>query len=338
MNDHEIYRRIAEELSNNTTEPGAWTRAFAEAGGSPEKTKAFYIQLRFATLKAETPDAPLEIAATPTPAPAPAVATSAELIRLRRELADKLAATGKASFYSFFGLSPMASDGEVTAAIARHETRIKEGLTGETPEFRYARDGLRPPFEREKYDRRLAENLAALETRRGAPHDTAPELAFDSGFMAWWASRKTTVLVGVAAIVVLGYLTLDFVKTNNAHANAKGELTIKGESARSGGEIERERVHNQRIAIEGGISTADKAIDHAAELQQRELSIRERAEDRQRLEMEYRAAQQQQLIDTRQSELARRSEDARAARERQYWACMKLMSNRVSGQCEHYRR
>lgn len=341
MNDQEIYRQISQELARNETDPAAWTQAFAEAGGEADKTRASYIKLRFAVLKSPTPN-PADAAPANRP---PTVAASSELTRLRAGVADRLAVSGKASFYRFFGLSPTADDGEVADAISAHQGRISAGQIKDSPEFRYAREALQNPAEREKYDRRLFEQLTALEMAPNRLSGHSLEVAPESGFMDWWLSRKTTFLAGVASVVVLGYLGLSYFGLHGATSIRKDEVAIQRDVARSSGENQRDRVQNERIAIEGGLAVADKALERSSELRHRALAIDERAEDRRRQELEYRASTEAQVIEMRRQEQERRfamaqerQNNAKADGERQYWACMKLMSNRASGQCEHYRR
>jgi hypothetical protein len=53
MNDEAFYNQVAEEIQANKTSPGLWTKAFAQAGGNTERTRAVYIKLRVAQLASE---------------------------------------------------------------------------------------------------------------------------------------------------------------------------------------------------------------------------------------------------------------------------------------------
>lgn len=53
MNDEAFYSQVAEEIQAKKMSPGLWTKAFAQAGGDTERTRAVYIKLRVAQLVSE---------------------------------------------------------------------------------------------------------------------------------------------------------------------------------------------------------------------------------------------------------------------------------------------
>ena len=53
MLEEEIYRLIAEEIETGSINKGLWTKAFSEADGEDNKTKALYIKYRFDQLCGE---------------------------------------------------------------------------------------------------------------------------------------------------------------------------------------------------------------------------------------------------------------------------------------------
>ena len=51
MNEEEIYELISEEIESSSRKKGIWTKAFSEAEGDENKTKALYIKYRFDQIK-----------------------------------------------------------------------------------------------------------------------------------------------------------------------------------------------------------------------------------------------------------------------------------------------
>ncbi|HLA35883.1 MAG TPA: hypothetical protein VJ001_13555, partial [Rhodocyclaceae bacterium] len=183
----DFFAQIAREMEAGTMDAGLWTRAFAESDGNESKAKALYIKLRHAQLRA---------------AAAPSVATStlqppSDLERLRKELRQKLATTGKLSFYGNLSLYADCSDAEIAAIVDRLQ---QQEAAGEklAPELKYAIEALGTPAAREQYDRRLLGILSQPTAPRPAPAAYAPPVEAD-GAAAWWSAQKTTAVVAIAA-------------------------------------------------------------------------------------------------------------------------------------------
>lgn len=141
MQVDDYYRQVAEEIDSGTQDRAIWAWALAESGGDADKTKALYIRRRVAAVMA---------AAQPA-APPP----DSELQRLRGELRRQLALQRKESFYSVLGVPADSSDAEVAEAIGC----ITAAGTPLDAGTRYAVEALGDAAARERFDRRLLEQL-----------------------------------------------------------------------------------------------------------------------------------------------------------------------------------
>lgn len=317
MTDEEIYKQIAREMSYNMTDPAVWTRAFAESEGDNDKAKAIYIRLRHAALK-ENP--PVSNAAPTTASLAVAVPVDDELLTMRRELAVRLAGVRRANCYGLLGLRATASDADVQAAAER-------AAAAERPDLRYAIETLTDPLAREGYDRRLLRELAAEDE----VHDAQPTGA--GAVTTIWASRKMSVIVGVASLVAIGYLALGFTREKTVQGAVGDSVAIQRETAESAAEIERRRVDNERMVAERAVALAERAAS-----QREAAETRQRAYQEDRNFMAAQRAEADRLVRERreQSQLERsqrdqqRQEEMAAERKRRYWSCMNSSLDRAS--------
>lgn len=323
MSDETFYRVIADELESNNMDKVLWTQAFANAEGDPDKTKANYIRLRYLALKKSAPSvSPLLTQGSQRELP-PVIGG---LARLRAELSEKLRIQGKSSLYTTLNLTPSADDSVVSSALAAFDSKIQNGSITASAEFKYAKETLGNPALREQYDRKLMEAL--IEGGRAQVVQPSYEPAtyeYEGGFMSWWGSGKTTVIMGVLSVALLGYLALGFIKARGAHEVQKDAMSVQHEAVGVVGEIESSRVMNEKLRIEA-----------EANLRNRSLSIQEMNADRQRQEMENRLYMQRQeqerrsvLEQERLKVQQQQNEDRRAQRERQYYACMNTQLNNV---------
>ena len=56
MNEEEIYELVSQEIDEEKTKKGLWTKAFSKSDGDENKTKALYIKYRFDQIKSSQPD------------------------------------------------------------------------------------------------------------------------------------------------------------------------------------------------------------------------------------------------------------------------------------------
>lgn len=351
MGDEDLYRTIAAELSSGRTDPVLWTKALADADGDQDRTKAHYIRLRFAALRR----AQEELARTSESSCAEHVA--GELAFMRREL-DAACRGGKLhSFYQLIGISPLASDGEVTQAIAAYQAKVDDGTATASPEFKYAREMLGSAAAREAYDRKLHANLHERTGQSTAPTTTALGDALPADTMrSWMSSRKLTFLVGLLAFLSVGYLLKGVSRDVNEQAILKERVATEQEIVRAARESALQQAEISRLAIEKRDAMMERAFGRADQEQRDTQLFLEREADRRRQEYAERERRQQQRLELqreRQKELAaRRQEQARqeadwaaqqeAERQRRYWACMNAELDRTDSaaayqRCANYR-
>lgn len=331
MSDKEIYQVIADELKNNSIDPALWTQAKEAAGGDPDKTEAGYIRLRFLDIVKSKSPAPRVISPTITPAaPKPAIRDD-ELSRIRAELAKKLAAQQKHSLYSTLKLQPDASDTVIAAAIDDLETGSPAGNGVNLAEFNYAKNTLRDPDLRAQYDRQLLESISYQGAR---PYRSVAEPAYEG---SWWESRKTSVIIGVLSVVLLGYLGLGYLQNHNSTKLQKEAIESQKEATQTSADIEKMRT-------QADIKYKNDALRAQEDRQNQELALRARATD-QILEQQRRSQENQRLAEEQRQKIQQEQvENQRINREKQYWACMnQQMSQRdansfdASARCSMYR-
>lgn len=314
MSDKEIYQVIADELKTKNVDAALWIQAKETAGGDIDKTEATYIRLRF-----------LDMLKSSCQPPKPAVPTNNaisttgvevkpkvdELARMRTELAKKLLSQGKHSLYSILKLQPDASDAVIATAISDLESRNLDGSGINPAEFKYAKGTLSNPNLREQYDRQLFGSVANIAT---SPYRSYAYEETDSG-SSWWESGKTSTIIGVLLLVLVGYLGLDYLKERN-----KKEIqTVAVESQK---EVMQTISDTTQMRTQAELDLRAEALRLAAERQSQEMDYRNRTAERnyeqQRLAQE-RQLQYEQQRKQSQQELA---ESLRVRKEKQYWACM----------------
>jgi hypothetical protein len=365
MADEKFYSLIADELEHKKTDRVLWTRALGESGGDLDKTSAVYIRLRLADLKkkaaAEAPALALEPAVAASPAPSLSdPPPSNALLRLRSELAEALRDNGKSSFYSLLQITPLATDAEVAAAIARYEDKVEAGLATATPEFKYAKDSLGTARAREAYDRRLFASTTAdagpLSRPAGRGSYEPVVTGSDSLLLHIWESRKATVIVGALSLCIVGYMLLGFYKEREASAMRKKEIEAQILQTQKNAENDAIRAEAEKALANGVVTHAGTAIDRTTQMGNRALELQRDAENRRRFESEQQAianaqrlemqreAQERQLAmqEQRTRESKRQMDDRRAEREKRYWACMNTALDRNSettanARCAGYR-
>ena len=360
MSDEKFYLLIADELEQAKTDRVLWTRAMGESGGDSDKTKACYIRLRLAALKAAESSAAPDLQLVDQASPISATAKSADnrLLILRGELAEELQLSKTSSFYSVLGIAPEATDAAIAAAISSYEAKVDSGAAPSSPEFKYAKDTLGNARARETYDRRLfarltAESTPASRNRSGSQERNAES---DSVSLTLWETRKTSVIVGTLAVVLIGYLVLGFYKEREASAARKKAIDAQVIETNKAAEIAATRAESERALVDGVVKNSGTQINSAAQLGNRSLDIQQDAENRRRQELEYRANAGSQILDMQrqqqdrqqaireqqQRESRQRTEDDRIARDKRYWACMNAALDRMDSatagaRCSGYR-
>jgi hypothetical protein len=290
MSDKNFYSLIADELENDNTDRALWTRALGESGGDPDKTKACYVRLRLAELK-EAESAAGQHAHRATAVGGDASVADNGLMSLRGKLAEALDTSKISSFYSVLGLTPQATDAAVAAAISTMEARIDSGTASSTPEFKYAKETLGNARARETYDRRLFERFTnSVSPEQGIFSNNHDQRAASANaLLTIWETRKTSVIVGVLALVVIGYMVLGFYKEREASAARKKALDVQILQTNKAAEIAATRAETERTLVEGALQGDEQRIRAQEQVANRVVSIQESAESRQSRELELRA-------------------------------------------------
>lgn len=274
--DH--YRRVAGEIEAGNQQPAIWARALAESGGDADKTKALYIRRRVAAMMTATQHA----------APSPDL----ELQRLRSELRRQLALQQKPSFYAVLGVPADSSDTEIGEAIGR----VTAGGAQLDPEIRYAVETLGNAAMRERFDRRLLDQLLN--------RNTPATLALPAPRSATGAhpGGGLKMLAGVALVLGLGYLALGYSRERSEREMRLKETELRREEVQRQAEIASRVVDNQKAAIEAATEAREQA----------RLEARMR-DDKYRLDQAYRQEQQLALAEQRrqQAEQSRLQTEAR---------------------------
>lgn len=354
--DNDLYKSIADELSSKTMDSALWTRAFSEAEGDLDKSKAIYIRLRFAALKKSAP------ASTSTQTTI-GDGSPSDIKDLRYRIHAKLAVNKRATLYQSLGLQASCSDSDIAARVHAIASEAIDAGISVKPEVKYAMDILRDPSTREQYDRKLWDDVSGgFSTSRPVAASSTSQSNFEddssSLFMGWWSSKKVSVIIGVASVVVVGYLARDVFSIRKSHEVQKEIVKVQREAVNAAGAADIGRVDNQRFAIEEQARIQNMAIDRSAELINRSLSIEEERERRERAALEYRADAQSRALDIvkheqenrvrlqreRMENTERMQAARKAERESKYWACMnaamdryKNDSARASQSCSAYR-
>jgi len=329
MSDDDLYTIIANELKLNRTNTAIWTRAFAESAGDPEKTKAIYIRYRFLSLKSK--NQPTRPASAAGSAFVPQNSSS-ELGILRGQLAEALRNSNSSSFYSTLGLTPEVNETDLRPAISNYESQVASGAASTSPEFRYAKETLSDPKTREAYDRRLLVKLSQGAT--GTVVQSSPvgsEIESDSVFISWWNSRKTSVIVGVASLVAVGYLSLNFQKQRSEEEFRKKQVEVQQAASNASALNESQRINNQRVAIEVIGSARQNETDYRAIAESQRITMQRERESRELAMREERAKAEQ-----------KREEDRKAEKHRRYWECMNkaldtMKTGNADARCAAYR-
>ncbi|MCB1900244.1 MAG: hypothetical protein KDH16_13185 [Rhodocyclaceae bacterium] len=318
MDEKELYKTIARELDANRMDPARWTQAFAEAEGDREKARAIYIRLRHADLAPRTSSAQ-----TPSEADG--------LRSLRARLATALHATGRDSLYRKIGLQPTATDDSIAETIRSH----KESGTPMDAELRYAVDTLGDAAERARYDRSLAASvLGGAADTPDSDGDGLQEIRDETpynAFLAWWATRKVTVLVGAAVVALLGFVALPYYQTQTV-AGIVDQATAMEETRRERQEQWKVQEAERREAQRAAAQKRQAAYDARRERQEQDQLLRRFDQDnrsnayaQRREAQQARAEAQRERYERQQRQRLAAQEarqaDARAAQEAAYWSC-----------------
>lgn len=201
--------------------------------------------------------------------PAPAAAfprtSAAELNELREELHRLQRMTGKATLYRNIKLDPRCSDAEVFSALKRFKIANAAGERL-SPNVRYAIEVLGTPATRERYDRKLVGMLSnqISDTEVGAEQ-------FPIESRSWF--NAAFFFVGVALLLPLDH---DHGPFGPSHMKKITSL------------------------IQGAVNKRTPAIDYAAEIEKRDLTIKMLTDAREREQLQLRQVEieaQQKLAD-----------------------------------------
>ena len=333
MNDDQIYKIISDELSSDNTDSAAWTRAFASANGNPDLAKAHYIKARFAQLKKSISQS--QIAKPETNNGCTNEQNDIENLRFR--IQARLAIQKKATFYDSLGLLPTCAEQDLITKINEITSSALNNSQPLKPEIKFAISNLQDGVSREQYDRKLWADLQApprLPKQPPVEHDSIQRA--DSLFLDWWETKKTSFVVVAIALLMFGYLGKDFFTIKSDKDVKKDVVKVQSEAVRAAKDIEMGKVDNQRYAIQEGAQITNKVIDRSAEIENRRINIQETVEQRRGKELEYRANAGSEILDMQRKEQENRyklereknerqermDNEARANRDRQYWACM----------------
>lgn len=297
MVDKNFYSLIADELESGKTDRALWTRALGESGGDPEKTKACYVRLRLVELK-EAGSFAVQHTHHPKNGGDDANEAGNGLVVLRSKLAEALDASKISSFYSVLGLTPQATDAAVATAISAIETRINSGASPSTPEFKYAKEALNNARAREAYDRRLYERfIQSVSPERTVSTNSHDQRAVAANtVLTLWETRKASVIIGVAALLAVGYMVLGFYKEREASATRKKALDVQVLQTNKAAEIATARVETERTLVEGALQNDEQRIRGQDQVANRVVSIQESAESRQSRELEHRANTDSEIL------------------------------------------
>lgn len=313
MSDKDYYQIISDELTSKRTDAAIWTQAIAIAEGDPAKTQAAYIRLRLIDLKksASAPTiSPLDIKKPVIESKSP----EGGLTGIRSELAKKLQAIGKASLYTTLSLHADASDAVVASAIADYEARAKAGSVATSAEFKYAKETLSNPKLREQYDRKLMESIS------GGGNGQLRSYAYEPADMeySWWESRKTSIIIGVLSLTLLGYLALGFFKERGSHEIQKDAIEISRDAIHANADINLQKtqaeidLNNQNMEYRNRV---------AEQMQQQQYLQQNRLQEMQNMQIERQRLQQEQ-VEKMKAQQQQQAENMQAQRDQRYWACL----------------
>lgn len=346
MNEKDLYARIADEIGTNTMDPALWTQAFAEADGHNDRAKAIYIRLRRAELlpatglSANEPDRTL------------ATADHDPMQKLRSELGAALERSRRGSLYRTLKLAPTCADHEIAAAIEA----IRGERVGPDAEVRYAVEVLGDPQARADYDRRLAAEFGIPAGRFEEPSfdgELADDDAPSSVFMQWWATRKVTLLVVTASLVLLGYMLNAFYLTSSLREQQIEQASLQKSQLEHNVDLARQREERARLAEQRRAEYATESANQRAQRLQ-EQAFRSAQNEVRQQQYAYQALQERERREKerllaaernrqRQAEYEAQQARQRADREAAYWACFNDAMDRrdstyATQYCERYRR
>ncbi|MFZ5502836.1 MAG: hypothetical protein ACOY3V_04810 [Pseudomonadota bacterium] len=326
MSDKEIYQLIADELKTKQVDGALWAQAKETALGDADKTEAIYIRLRFLEL---VKSAPLEKKATTL-----VVSTNAalqnepaadELSRIRAELAKELPDQKKHNLYSTLKLHPDASDELIAATIAELESGGVASSGISAAEFKYAKDTLSDPCSREQYDRQLYDNLLPRIAPLGQFHGYEE----NSRNYSWWGSRKTSVIIGILSLVMLGYLGINFMKVRNSSELHKIAVETQRGALKNQEKAIQTITSAVQMRVQSDMDLSAETARMVAERQAQEMELRNIAADRMREEQENRMREQANRMqeqrerdEQRWREEQEREESLRVTKANRYWSCM----------------
>lgn len=272
MMANQIYLQIAKEIETGQVDVAAWTQAFAECDGDKEKTKALYIRRRHAELAGdEVQSSPQNDVILPE-AIKSASQTSSELDRIRGALDRHLTSTGRSSLYANLQLSPQTSDEEIRQVIAAARLEESKGtlLSSETE---YAISELGQALSREAYDRRL---FRALSEAQKVASEAMIGAAAGDDIKHGWGPRKVSIVIGIAAVLLFGYLSLGIFQTKVNKDIATEVISNQRQAIQTTKENETYRASTERSVGTGIVDNQARAIEHSAQIENRRVDAVEK--------------------------------------------------------------
>lgn len=306
MHSDEIFRIIASEIQTGKLDSVIWTRVFAEADGNHDRAKARYIRERQAQFQAgvtapPTPPAAKVSESVPDTSRPTVPRTRSELDVKREILAKKLSQLGRRSLYSELELHPASDNAAVNDVIAKLSEAEAQGRVLSAEE-RYAIQMLRDPVSREKYDRKLLEELSR--------QDAAPE-AFEESQRGTILGRPISVIAIVAVLAIIVFATL-------AVYQEKSRKELIREALQMQQQAEAARLERERQAAAAAAERQAEATEQAAQMAEQQTTMRQhQIDDQARLRTTQIEYQQEQMEERKRlAALAKQQAEARMEQEK----------------------
>lgn len=253
----------------------------------------------------------------------------------------------KKTFYDFLQVSKSADQNIIDSAyeilLKKYESKHDQESRNQLQFIRHAYETLSNPEQRRIYDQKLnsEEYLTKLEVQKY-------ESDFSKTFNAWWKSPKVSWII-IASITLIGF------SLYTRHMSEKSKVAIiketeftKRESNVLNASNDSKHLYNEEILVKGLAGNQDNTIREASKIDNRALDIAMQAEERKRIELEYRANADAQRLEMQRHEQDARLElqrvqqerydknmaEQKAERARRFYACLNNALDRGYGSAQ----